>query len=95
MRIMHGWVEWKINGCWLVIDASRTGHPVWLGTRDQYYEAAEVRECDLWLYSTIEACELASRLEHYGPWRKPKVAADDWSAADEAKLDANGFYVDP
>ena len=67
---------------------------MWLGTRDQYYAAADTREADVWRYSMKEAVGLVSRLEHYGPFRKPKVASDDWSESDEAKLDAAGYYVD-
>lgn len=93
-RIMHGWVEWKINGGWLVADGSRPGHPVWLGTRDQYYAGADTCEANAWRYRMSEAVALVARLEHYGPFRKPKVASDDWTIVDEAKLDADGYYVD-
>lgn len=94
-RIMHAWVEWKVNGAWLVADGSRPDHPVWLGTRDQYYEGASICEADVWFYSLEEMTSLAARFEHYGPWRKPKVISADWTEADEAKVDAEGFYVDP
>lgn len=93
--IMHAWVEWKVNGFWLVVDGSRPGHQVWLGAREDYYKSASVVESDVWFYSFQESIQMAGRFEHYGPWRKPKVSSDDWTHADEAKVDVDGFYVDP
>lgn len=93
-RIMHAWCEWKVQRVWMAVDGSRPGHAVWLGLLDDYYQAAEVRAEDLWHYHLDEAVSLAARLGHFGPFRKPKVPADDWTADDERCLDKDGWYAD-